>query len=336
MTGWRGYYKIEEKVMILVRALAAALTLLGFSLAAQAQNYPSRPVKLIVPYAPGGPNDIMARLLAQKFSETLSGTFFVENLPGGGSTIGTGTAANATPDGYTLLVANQDIVVQPVLRAKVPYDPHKSFIPVSMLLTAPETITVHPSMPATNLKELIEVLKANPQKYSYASPGYGTTPHLAMTWLLKLKNGIDLTHVPFQGAAPAMQSVLSGQTPVFHMVLPVVMPHIQAGSIRALVVADKSRSPLLPNVPTIGEAGYAGHEIGFWMGLYATAGTPRAVLDALQAQTVKIMTMPDVKERFEKIGFTPTSSTSAELAAHMQTETEKWTQVVRQADIKIE
>ena len=317
-------------------ALTVLLSFIAIDFAAIADTYPSKPVKLVVPYAPGGPNDIVARLLAQKLQESLGGQWVVENLPGGGSTIGTGSAANAPADGYTLLVANQDLIIQPIIRAKVPYDAFTSFTPLSTLVMSPETITVHPSVPANSVKELIALLKANPGKYSYASPGYGTMPHIAFTWLLKLENGIDITHVPFQGAAPAMQSVLSGQTPVFHMVLPVVSPHIKAGAIRPLAVTDTKRSPLLPDVPTIGEAGYPGHELGFWMGLYTGAGTPKAVTDVLQAQVARIVALPDVKERIATMGFTPATSTSEQLAAHMKAETDKWSKVIREADIKIE
>ena len=317
-------------------ALTVLLSFIAIDFAAIADTYPSKPVKLVVPYAPGGPNDIVARLLAQKLQESLGGQWVVENLPGGGSTIGTGSAANAPADGYTLLVANQDLIIQPIIRAKVPYDAFTSFTPLSTLVMSPETITVHPSVPANSVKELIALLKANPGKYSYASPGYGTMPHIAFTWLLKLENGIDITHVPFQGAAPAMQSVLSGQTPVFHMVLPVVSPHIKAGAIRPLAVTDTKRSPLFPDVPTIGEAGYPGHELGFWMGLYTGAGTPKAVTDVLQAQVARIVALPDVKERIATMGFTPATSTSEQLAAHMKAETDKWSKVIREADIKIE
>jgi tripartite-type tricarboxylate transporter receptor subunit TctC len=323
--------------MTIARLAMALLALLGAADgAAQAQNYPSRPVKLVVPYAPGGPNDIIARILAQKLTESLGGTFVVENLPGGGSSIGTGSAANAPGDGYTLLVANQDLIIQPIIRSKVPYDPFNSFTPLSTVVTSPETITVHPSVPANSVKELIALLKANPGKYSYASPGYGTMPHIAVTWLFKLENGIDLTHVPFQGAAPAVQSVLGGQTPVFHMVLPVVAPHIKAGTIRALAVTDTKRSPMLPDVQTIGEAGYPGHELGFWMGVYTGAGTPKAVVDVLQAQVARIVALPDVKERIATMGFTPATSTSEQLTVHMKAETDKWSKIIRDANIKIE
>jgi tripartite-type tricarboxylate transporter receptor subunit TctC len=303
---------------------------------ADAQNYPARPVKLVVPYAPGGPNDIMARLIAQKLSEALGGQFYVENSPGAGGTIGAGAVAGAPGDGHTLLVANQDVIVQPIIKSKVPYDPFKSFTPVTLVVSAPEMIVVHPSLPAKDMKELIELLKANPGKYSYASPGYGTTPHLACEWLFKLEYGIDVTHVPFQGAAPAVQSTLSGQTPIFHNVLPAVAPHIRQGTMRPLAVAANKRSPFFPDVPTLAEAGIPGHEVGFWLVVLAPAGTPRDTVDVLNRQIARILDLPDVKERLQTIGFDPASSTPDAAAAHMKAETDKWTTVVRDAKIKIE
>jgi tripartite-type tricarboxylate transporter receptor subunit TctC len=303
---------------------------------ADAQNYPTRPVKLVVPYAPGGPNDIMARLIAQKLSEALGGQFYVENSPGAGGTIGAGAVAGAPADGHTLLVANQDVIVQPIIKSKVPYDPFKSFTPVTLVVSAPEMIVVHPSLPAKDMKELIELLKANPGKYSYASPGYGTTPHLACEWLFKLEYGIDVTHVPFQGAAPAVQSTLAGQTPIFHNVLPAVAPHIRQGTMRPLAVAANKRSPFFPDVPTLAEAGIPGHEVGFWLVVLAPAGTPRDTVDVLNRQIARILDLPDVKERLQTIGFDPASSTPDAAAAHMKAETDKWTAVVRDAKIKIE
>ena len=303
---------------------------------ADAQSYPARPVKLVVPYAPGGPNDIMARLIAQKLSEALGGQFYVENSPGAGGTIGAGAVAGAPGDGHTLLVANQDVIVQPIIKNKVPYDPFKSFTPVTLVVSAPEMIVVHPSLPAKDMKELIELLKANPGKYSYASPGYGTTPHLACEWLFKLEYGIDVTHVPFQGAAPAVQSTLSGQTPIFHNVLPAVAPHIRQGTMRPLAVAANKRSPFFPDVPTLAEAGIPGHEVGFWLVVLAPAGTPRDTVDVLNRQIARILDLPDVRERLQTIGFDPASSTPDAAAAHMKAETDKWTAVVRDAKIKIE
>ena len=303
---------------------------------ADAQTYPARPVKLVVPYAPGGPNDIMARLIAQKLSEALGGQFYVENSPGAGGTIGAGAVAGAPGDGHTLLVANQDVIVQPIIKSKAPYDPFKSFTPVTLVVSAPEMIVVHPSLPAKDMKELIELLKANPGKYSYASPGYGTTPHLACEWLFKLEYGIDVTHVPFQGAAPAVQSTLSGQTPIFHNVLPAVAPHIRQGTMRPLAVAANKRSPFFPDVPTLAEAGIPGHEVGFWLVVLAPAGTPRDTVDVLNRQIARILDLPDVKERLQTIGFDPASSTPDAAATHMKAETDKWTAVVRDAKIKIE
>jgi tripartite-type tricarboxylate transporter receptor subunit TctC len=303
---------------------------------AHAQNYPARPVKLIVPFAPGGPNDIIGRILAQKLQESLGGTFVVENLPGGGGTIGTGNAANAAPDGHTLLVANQDLIIQPILRAKVPYDPFKSFAPLGLVVSGPELVTVHSSLPVKDMKELLALLKANPGKYSYASPGYGTMPHIAGEWLYRLDNGIDITHVPFQGAAPAIQSVLSGQTPVFQMVIPVVRPHLAQGTIRALAIADTKRSHFFPDVPTLAEQGITGHEVTFWMGVFTSADTPQPVRDLLQAQISRIMQLPDIKQRIDTMGFEPRHSTAAELAGLLKSETEKWSKVMRETKIKID
>jgi tripartite-type tricarboxylate transporter receptor subunit TctC len=322
------------------RAFAAGLLALGAAAAAtptaNAQSYPSRPVKLVVPYPPGGPNDIMARLLAQKLTETLGGNFYVENQPGAGGTLATGAVANAPADGHTILIANQDVIVQPIIKSKVPYDPFKSFTPVTLVVTAPEMIVVHPSVAAKTAKELIDLLKANPGKYSYASPGFGTTPHLACEWLFKVRYGIDATHVPFQGAAPAVQSVLGGQTPIFHNVLPAVAPHIRSGAMRPLAVAAAKRSAFFPDVPTMAESGIPGHEVGFWLVVLTPSGTPKAVTDLLNAQVAKILDLPDIKDRLQTIGFDPAPSTSEAAAAHMRSETEKWTKVVRDANIKIE
>jgi tripartite-type tricarboxylate transporter receptor subunit TctC len=322
------------------RAFAAGLLALGAAAAAapsaSAQSYLSRPVKLVVPYPPGGPNDIMARILAQKLSEALGSQFYVENSAGAGGTIAAGAVARAQADGHTLLVANQDVIVQPIIKSKVPYDPFASFTAVTLVVTAPEMIVVHPSVPATTMKELIELLKASPGKYSYASPGYGTTPHLACEWLFKLEYGIDITHVPFQGAAPAVQSVLAGQTPIFHNVLPAVAPHIRQGTMRPLAVAAGKRSPFFPDVPTLAEAGSPGHEVGFWLVVLAPAGTPKATVDLLNRQVARALDLPDVKERLQTIGFDPASSTPEAAAAHMKAETDKWSKVVRDANIKIE
>src|SRR5258708_2417073 len=215
---------------------------------ANAQNYPARPVKIIMPYAAGG-------------------QFYVENQPGAAGSIGAGAAANAAKDGYTILIANQDMVIQPIIKAKVPYDVFKSFTAVIEIATAPETIVVNPSLPAKSMTELFNPLKANPGKYSYATPGYGTSPHLACEWLFKLTYGLDVVHVPFSGGSPpTVLSTLAGQTPILPLILPAVSPYIKEGTLRPLAVASRVRSPVIPNVPTLEEAGVPGHEIACWVG----------------------------------------------------------------------
>jgi len=304
---------------------------------ANAQNYPARPVKIIMPYAAGGPGDTMARLIAQKLSEASGGQFYVENQPGAAGSIGAGAAANAAKDGHTILIANQDMVIQPIIKAKVPYDVFKSFTAVIEIATAPETIVVNPSLPAKSMTELFNLLKANPGKYSYASPGCGTSPHLACEWLFKLTYGLDVVHVPFSGgSAPAVISTLAGQTPILHIILPAVSPHIKEGTLRPLAVASRVRSPVIPNVPTLEEAGVPGHEIAFWIGAFVPSGTPREIVDLLQRRFAAAITHPDVKERLAVLGYDPVAGTSQEFAAHIKAESDKWRKVVDQAHIKIE
>jgi tripartite-type tricarboxylate transporter receptor subunit TctC len=304
---------------------------------ANAQNYPARPVKIIMPYAAGGPGDTMARLIAQKLTEASGGQFYVENQPGAAGSIGAGAAANAAKDGYTILIANQDMVIQPIIKAKVPYDVFKSFTAVIEIATAPETIVVNPSLPAKSMTELFNLLKANPGKYSYATPGYGTSPHLACEWLFKLTYGLDVVHVPFSGgSAPAVTSTLAGQTPILHIILPAVSPYIKEGTLRPLAVASRVRSPVIPNVPTLEEAGVPGHEIAFWIGAFVPSGTPREIVDLLQRRFAAAITHTDVKERLAVLGYDPVAGTSQEFAAHIKAESDKWRKVVDQAHIKIE
>jgi tripartite-type tricarboxylate transporter receptor subunit TctC len=279
------------------------------------ERYPARPVKIIVPYPAGGPGDTIARIFAQKLSERIGGQFYVEDLPGGSSIIGTRAVANAPADGHTILIATQDVIVQAIVKSKVPYDPFKSFVPVIQLVAAPEMIVVHPSLPVQNMNELIALLAANPGKYSYASPGYGSSPHLACEWLFRLTYGLDVTHVPFQGAAPAVLSVISGQTPIFHITLPVVAPYVRDAKLRALAVASTMRSPFLPDVPTLAEVGISGHEVGFWIGALVPAGTPAEVVQRLQREMSTITKLPDVKEQIATLYFNPIAGTSEEFAS---------------------
>src|SRR5712671_5058326 len=272
------------------------LTAFFVSELATAQRYPTRPVKIIVPYPPGGGNDIIARILVQKLAET-GRQFYVENIPGAAGAVGTSRAATAPPDGYTLLVVNPDFVVQPIVKAKVSYNPLGSFAPVILVATAPESISIHPSLTASNINELIALLKSNPGRYGYATPGYGSSPHLASERLFRLTYGVDVTHVPFQGSAPAVTSTIAGHTAILPFGLAGVVPHIKDGKLRALAVADSRRSPLLPDVPTLTEAGVSGRDYGFWIGVVAPAGAPMEIVKQLNQQIARIASAPDVRER---------------------------------------
>jgi tripartite-type tricarboxylate transporter receptor subunit TctC len=262
----------------------------------------------------GAAADIIGRIVAQKLSEATGSQFYVENLPGAGSTIGTVAVGRAPADGHTILVMNQDFVIQPLVKSTTPYDPFKSFTAVASVAAAPETISVHPSVPATTMKELIALVRANPGKYSYASPGYGTSPHIAVERLFKLTYGLDVVQVPFPGGAPAVTSTLAGHTQILHITLPLVAAHINEGKLRGLAVADTKRSPLLPDVPTLSEAGIPKHEVGYWTGIMVPAGTPSNIVELLNRQIVKIISLPDVKERLATIGFAPMLGTPEDFA----------------------
>jgi tripartite-type tricarboxylate transporter receptor subunit TctC len=293
-------------------------------------------VKVIVPYPAGTAADIIGRIVARKLSELTGAPFYVENLPGAGGTIGTGTAARASFDGYTILVMNQDFVVQPLVKSKVSYDPFTSFSPVSLVAAAPETISVHPSLPATKMKELIALLKADPGKYSYASPGYGTSPHIASERLFKLTYDLDVIHVPYQGGGEAVASTIAGHTQILHITLPLVAAQIKEGKLRGLAVADKRRSEALPEVPTLEEAGIPNHEVGFWTGIVVPAGTPNDIVDLLNRQIARIVSLPDVMEQLASLGFGPIAGTPQELAARIKSEAAEWGRVVREVKIKID
>jgi tripartite-type tricarboxylate transporter receptor subunit TctC len=322
-----------------------SLLLLGLMLqgsvsaAAQQSNaasYPMRPVKLIVPNAAGSALDVIGRVVAQKLTELNGQQFFVENLPGGGGTIGTGAAARAPADGYTLLFVNQDYVIQPAVKPKVPYDLAGSFRPVASVAAAPETISVNPSLPVTSMKELIALLKANPGKYSYASPGHATSPHVAVERLFRLSNGLNVVHVPFQGGGAAVAASIAGHTQVLHITLPLVSAQIKEGKLRGLAVADKRRAQLLPDVPTLAEAGISNHEVGYWTGVLTPAGTPDGVVGGLQRQIAKVLALPDVKDRLAAMGFAPLAGTAQELDATVKKEAKEWARVIREASIRIE
>jgi tripartite-type tricarboxylate transporter receptor subunit TctC len=301
-----------------------------------AASYPARPVKMIVPNAPGSALDVIGRIVAQKLTELNGRQFFVENLPGGGGTIGTGAAARAPADGYTLLFVNQDYVIQPAVKPKVPYDLATSFTPIASVAAAPETISVNPSLPVTSMKELIALLKANPGKYSYASPGHATSPHIAVERLFRLTKGLDVVHVPYQGGGAAVAASIAGHTQVLHITLPLVTAQIKEGKLRGLAVADKRRAPALPDIPTLEEAGIPNHEVGYWTGVLTPSGTPDGTVGNLQRQIAKVLVLPDVKDRLATLGFAPLAGTAQELDATIKAEANEWARVIRAANVRVE
>jgi tripartite-type tricarboxylate transporter receptor subunit TctC len=312
--------------------------ILGLLLAAGpalAQTYPDRPVKMIVPFAPAGPTDVIARIVADKLSINLGKQFYVENRAGAGGNIGTAAVATSPADGYTLLVASTGLVVNPSLFAKVPYDPVKDFAPISIVAVSPNVMTVNPSVPAMTVKELVQLIKANPGKYSFASPGVGSTPHLSGE-LFRISQGIDLVTVQFKGAGPAIQDTVGGHTPVAFTALPPATPQIKDGKLRALMVTSEKRVSALPDVPTAAEAGLAGQEAYTLTGMLAPAGTPKAVIDLLHDEIVRIVKLPDVQKRLDDLGFEIVANSPQEFAARIKTEMEKWGKVIRDAKIRVE
>jgi tripartite-type tricarboxylate transporter receptor subunit TctC len=319
--------------------LLGLLSLPAIPAAAQSEGperYPERPVRVVVPYGAGAAADVIARIVAQKLSEHTGTQFYVENLPGAGGVTGTVAAARAPADGHTNQMMNQDFVVQPLVKSTTPYDPFKSFVPVAFVAAAPETISVHPSVAAKSMTDLIALVKANPGKFTYASPGYGTSPHIAIERLFKLSYGLDVVQVPFQGGGPAVTSTIAGHTQILHITLPLVAAHITEGKLRGLAVADSKRARLLPDVPTLTEAGITKHDVGYWTGLMVPAATPDKVVELLNRAMTRIMTTPDVQERLAKIGFEPMSGTRESFANHVRAESAEWGRVVRQANIKID
>jgi tripartite-type tricarboxylate transporter receptor subunit TctC len=298
-----------------------------------AADYPDHSVKVIVPFAAGGPTDVMARLIAQKLSENLKQQFYVEDHAGAGGNIGMTMAARSAPDGYTVLVASSSFMVNPSLYATPPYDPYKDFAPVTRAAATPNIIVVHPSIPAKTIKELIDLIKANPGKYSIANPGIGTTPQLA-TELLKLTYHLDATSIPFGGSGPEIQSALGAQTPIAFSTLPPTTTQVLAGNLHGLVITAAKRTAALPNVPTMPESGIQGQESETMQGILVPAGTPQAIIDLLNREIVKVMHLPDVKAKCLELGFDVVADSPPDFAAYIKSDVNKWAKVI--ADAKIE
>ena len=318
------------------RALAASAALILSMLApggnAAAEGYPAKPVRLIVPFAAGGPTDVIARIVAQKLSESFGQQVVTENIPGAGGNTGVTMVARAPADGYTILVVSTGFIVNPSMYAKISYDPVKDFAPITLVAASPNVISVNPDFPAKSMKELVELVKANPGKYSFAQPATGSTPHLAGE-LFKQKYALDLVTVPFNGAALAVNSTIGGHTPIAFTALPPAMSNIKEGKLRGLAVLASKRSSALPDVPTNGEAGIPDLESDTLTGVVAPAGTPKEVIERWRGDIVKMVATPEVRQRLEALGFAPVADTPDEFGARIKSEIAKWGKVVHQAGI---
>jgi tripartite-type tricarboxylate transporter receptor subunit TctC len=320
--------------------LATVLVALMFADISHAQGsppsaggtYPNRPVRVLLPFPPGGVVDVMGRLLAQKLSDALGQNFYIENHGGGGGNIGAAMVQGAAPDGYTILITSSSFLINPGLQ-KVPYDPTGGFTPVTIPSASASVLVVNPADPAKTVKELVEAVKKTPGKHSYASAGVGSTPHLQGE-MFKLAHGLDMVHVPFGGGGPALQSAVAGHTPIAFTALPPAIPLIKAGSLRALAVIGPKRTPALPDVPTMTEAGLPGQETETVLLVLAPAGTSKEIVNLLHREIVKIIAMPDVRQRFDALGFAPVGTTPEESAARIKAELDLWAKVIRDAKIQ--
>lgn len=314
--------------------ILAGVTLAIVSASAFAQTWPIRPIRLIVPFAPGGGVDITARVIAPKLSEALGQTVVVENRGGAGGLIGVDMGAKASPDGYTFVIGTiGNIAIAPHLQTKMPYDPQKDLVPISQLANALNVMVVHPSVKATTVKEFIALAKKEGNKISFGSSGSGATDHLAGEVFNSLA-GVNMTHIPYKGGAPAMVDLVGGQVQVVFATVSTAIGSIQGGKIRALGMTGNQRSERLPELSTISEAGLLGFEVNNWYGLYAPASTPKNIITRLNAEVVKTLALPDVKNRLLDAGIIATSSTPEAFAAYTQEETKKWGKVVKDANIK--
>jgi tripartite-type tricarboxylate transporter receptor subunit TctC len=314
----------------LIGAVAAGI--LGPSLA-RAANYPDRPIKIIVPFAPAGPTDIMARILASSLGEALNGTVVVENRPGAGGNIGIGIAARGEPDGYTLLVTSSAFVVNPGLYTKIPYDPQADFAPIAELGTSPNVILANPKTGLTSIAEVVARAKANPSELNYASPGIGTTPHLAGE-LLKIVAGVEIVHVPFSGAGPAIQALLAGTTQLAVAALPPAHPHITGGALKALAMTGANRWFDLPDVPTMVELGFADFISDTFQGFLAPAQTPPAIVDLLSSKSIEILKTPKISEQLRNNGFEVIANGPDGVRRRIEAEVPKWRDIIAKAGIK--
>jgi tripartite-type tricarboxylate transporter receptor subunit TctC len=312
---------------IVVAALFAAIP------AARAQSsYPERPIRMIVPFAPGGGSDISARTMSTELGQALGTTIVIDNRPGAGSTLGADIASKASPDGYTLFLGNISMAFNAALYKKLPFNALRDFAPISLATEQPNIIVIHPSVPANTLQEFTALAKSQPGKMTYGSAGLGSGTHLAMEMLM-MSQKIKLIHVPYKGTGPAVAALLGNETNAFMSTFASALPHVKANRLRALAVTTKKRADTLPDVPTVEQSGVPGFEYATWYGVLAPAATPKPIIDKLNKAIVGVLSNPDMKDRYAKQGVTALPTTSAEFSKLFRSETEKWAKVVREAKI---
>jgi len=326
------YFRIHGTLFVLLCALCVLCGNLNFAFS---ENYPSKPIRVVVPYTPGGFNDTLARTLGQKLNEKWGQPVVVDNRPGGGTTIGTGLVAKATPDGHTLLVVSFAFGVIPSLYARLPYDTRRDFTPVVLAAGTPNVLVVNPQLPVKSVQDLIALARSKPGKLNYATAGNGSSNHLSME-MFKSIAGLDIVHVPYKGSAPAVTDLIGGQVDVMFDNVPNVLQHMKAGRLRGLAVSSATRSPFAQDLPTVSEAGVPGFDVSVWFGLVAPAGTPKAVVSQLNAEIKRILKLREVVDLFHGQGVEPLGGTPDSFAAFLRDQTAKWAKVVKESGARAE
>ncbi|HEY3179148.1 MAG TPA: tripartite tricarboxylate transporter substrate binding protein [Casimicrobiaceae bacterium] len=317
-------------------ARLVGLVAFAFCTVTFAQTWPAKPIKWIVPFAPGGTTDILARTIGEKLALALGQPVIIENKPGAGGGVGAEFTAKAPPDGYTIMGGTISThAINASLYKSLPYDPVKDFVPITLIARVPNMLVINPDIPPKSVAELITLLKANPGKYSFASSGNGTSQHLSGE-LFKSMAGVDMQHIPYKGSPPALQDVVGGQVAMTFDNITTAWPLAKGGKLRALAVTTAKRSAVAPDVPTLSESGLAGYEVGSWQGVFAPAGTPPAIVKRLNNEIVKIINLPEVKEKLIGLGAEPVGNTSEEFAALVKTEVVKWAEVVKTSGAKVD